>query len=145
MAEDAALNVIQFTDGQGNITVVGIDKATGEMKYKKVIGQAKVGGSGTEDSWVKKYTELQAKGDYETLTKINNGTATYVSSSDGKSILVVDVPKYETALKSWDEQSSQGLLGNPFNNTSVDFNGKTYAGDSPSMPSPENYQLVFNK
>lgn len=40
MSEDANLNVIQFTDASHNVVVVAVDKQTGEIKYKKIVGTA---------------------------------------------------------------------------------------------------------
>lgn len=47
LKENDNLNVVQFTEADGSTYVIGVDKKTGEQKYKSFIGRQRVPGSGT--------------------------------------------------------------------------------------------------
>lgn len=57
--EDANLNVVQFTETDGSTYVIGIDKNTGEQKYKQFIGKSRVPG-GSSTSAVTQLNEYEA-------------------------------------------------------------------------------------
>lgn len=58
LKENDDLNVVQFTAADGKTYVLGVDKKTGETKYKTLIGTAKVAGSGTAAETVDLNTAL---------------------------------------------------------------------------------------
>lgn len=116
--EDANLNVVQFTDANNNITVAGIDKATGEIKYSQVIGKAKSGSSGSGAiSLTKQYSEMVAGQNIDNLQKIQSGEYATMATKQGtiiydKSSYDSDLEKYNTAKK-----DKTGAFGDwwPFN------------------------------
>lgn len=145
--EDAALNIVQFTDAAGKITVVGIDKLTGEIKYSKVIGQAKVSGSGSsEDTWAKRLSELVAQLSYNRLEDYQAGKLAEAAVPDKDGILqpvIVDATAYGSALQEWSDAGTGWVQG--WGDTTVNFNGKTYQGKTSTMPFAEDYVVVNPK
>lgn len=143
-SETANLNVVQFTDASGNITVVGIDKQTGEVKYTKVIGKAKVAGSGTaaDSSYAKKLSELRAQLDYETLQKIQSGQYKEIRSEEDGSISIIRHGDYVRALESWEESNPPTWYQD---DETVSYEGKTYRGAADAMPNIAEYEVFFSK
>lgn len=146
MNEDANLSVIQFTDAKHKITVVGIDKTTGEIKYTKVIGMALAKGGGAA---VKPLTPTQELANYnatETLDiqkKVDDGTYEVITIRDPKngsvkSTTIVDSAQYEGALEEWGKGGTKWYR----DDETVEHNGKTYSGPAASQPSPLSYEVV---
>lgn len=136
MAEDANLSVIQFTDENRNITVAGVDKMTGEIKYSQVIGKASAGSSGGgSGSYVKQYNETVAKQNLDILQGVNSGTYRYVPSADGD--VLVNSAEYQKALESWNTGGKWNV-----NDETINFGGKTYKGPASSAPSALDYEVV---
>jgi hypothetical protein len=124
LKENDDLNVVQFTDESGNNYVLGIDKKTGDTKYKTYIGKSKVsGGSGTEDKAVDLNTALY----WLSLVKKEDGTFDLNSIPSDIRTGVVDVisknkstlPKPEQTF--WEKsvdvvQGAAGAVGNAIGN-----------------------------
>jgi len=70
--ENENLNVIQFTDSNHNVYVIGVDKTTGKEIYRSLIGRAPSGG-GSEFSYAKQLSERQAQMQIGILDKIESG------------------------------------------------------------------------
>lgn len=114
--ENANLNVVQFTEANGNTYVIGFDKATGEEKYKKFIGKAQVGGAKTEISIYEQLREYQSGRALEQYKKLDEAMAKPVSEQgsvrtatdeDGK-LFYYDAYALEQAKKGaswwWDDK-----------------------------------------
>lgn len=102
LKEDDNLNVVQFTDASGKTYVVGVDKKTGQEKYKTYIGTAKVSGSGTEDQSVDLDTALYW------LSLVKNKDGSYdmesIPSNIRKGVVNV-ISQNKDALKTKEEKS----------------------------------------
>lgn len=137
MAEDANLSVIQFTDENRNITVVGVDKVTGETKYTQVIGKAPASSSGS----VKELTPTQmlantvANKQMDIFDKIDQGV--YGTFVDDKGTVVYDKEGYKNALEQWNTGGK--LLRN---DETISFDNKDYRGAKSTMPSIYDFTIT---
>lgn len=98
LKENDNLNVMSITEANGKTYAIGIDKKTGETKYKTYLGQSKVSGGG-EDSAAKKLAELKAT---EELSIMSNPNYTKAYDNKGNAIYY-DKAAYEAALTKWEE------------------------------------------
>ena len=124
MKENDNLNIVSITDADRNMYVVGVDKKTGEEKYRTFLGKAAASGSTTNNTFQYKYAEEVAETKLEQLQKVNTGLAKPTSEDgairtdvdENNDTFYYDAYKYEQAVAN--DTASKGLgdlfgLNNP--------------------------------
>jgi len=119
--ENANLNVIQYTDGQRNTYVIGVDKATGEQKYKTFIGKG-AGAAAKPQTFQEQYKEFEAKTKLEQLKQVTGGLqktesetgAIRTSVDENGDTFYYDSGKYSASVKEDEKGWTFGdMLGDP--------------------------------